>query len=66
MNKVLWIRILLFMLALILIILLLKIYKAIKSERRIARYSLKMNQTEEQSYFDKLWEKYHSFLSYPY
>lgn len=63
MNKVLWIRILLFMLALILIILLLKIYKAIKSERRIARYSLKMNQTEEQSYFDKLWEKYHSFLS---
>lgn len=33
-------------------------------ERRIARYSLKINSTEELSYFDKLWDKYQKLVSH--
>lgn len=62
MNGIFMIRIFLVILAFILVLLILKAYKAIRSERRIARYSLKMNNTEELSYFDKLWEKYYSIM----
>lgn len=61
MNGVLLIRIFLGIVIFILIILLFKLHKAIKSERRIARYSLKVGEDIELSYFDKLWNKYYLF-----
>ena len=63
MNSVLLIRIILIIGAITLISLLFKLYKAIHSEKRIARYSLNMNNTEELSYFDKLESKYHKLVS---
>lgn len=61
MNSILLIRIFLGIIAIAIIILLFKLHKAIKSERRIARYSLKMGEDQELSYFDKLWNKYYLF-----
>ena len=63
MDSILLVRILLVAIAILLIILLLKLYKAIHMERRIARYSLKMNDSEELSYSDKLLEKYQRLVS---
>lgn len=62
MNSILIIRIILILLALLIIIMLFKLHKAIKRERRIARYSLKMDSLEDLSYFDKLTEKYHKLV----
>lgn len=62
MDSVLLIRILLGIIALVIIILLFKLHKAIKLERRIGRYSLKMDTDEELSYFDKLGEKYQKLV----
>lgn len=62
MDSVLMIRILLGIIAVIIIILLGMIYKAIKRERRIGRYSLRIENQEELSYFDSLGEKYHKLI----
>lgn len=62
MNSVLMIRILLGLLSFLIIILLFKLYKAIRLEKRIARYSLKMETQEDASYFDKLGDKYQKFV----
>lgn len=64
MNRVFIIRLILGILAFTIILLLYKIRKAIHMERRIARYSLKINSTEELSYFDKLWDKYQKLVSH--
>lgn len=61
MNSILLIRMFFSFIAIVIIILLFKLHKAIKSERRIARYSLKMGEDQELSYFDKLWNKYYLF-----
>lgn len=58
MNSVLLVRIVLVIIVFLFMILLFKLHKAISSERRIARYSLKMDNQEELSYFDRLWDKY--------
>lgn len=63
MNSVLLVRILLAIIIFIMVVLLLKLHKAMRSERRIARYSLVMDDTEELSYFDKLWDKYKKMVS---
>ena len=63
MDRVLLIQIGLLFLIVIFIIFILILHKAILRERRIARYSLKMNQEEELSYFDKLNNKYQLFVS---
>ncbi|MBQ8681939.1 MAG: type II secretion system F family protein [Bacilli bacterium] len=62
MNSLILIRILLALGTLIIIMMLFKLHKAINSERRIARYSLKLDTLEELSYFDKLLEKYHQLV----
>jgi len=62
MNSLTLIRILLGLIAISIIILLFKLHKAIKLERRIARYSLKMETQEELSYFDNLGYKYQKFI----
>lgn len=63
MDSILLVRILLVVIAILLIVLLLKLYKAIRMEKRIGRYSLKLNNSEEQSYSDKLLEKYKRLVS---
>lgn len=63
MNTVFLVRILLVIIAVLLVFLLLKLHKAIRSERRIARYSLKMNDSEELSYSDKLFGRYQKLVS---
>ena len=62
MNSVLLIRILLSIVAVIIVFLLFKLHKAIKLEKRISRYSLKMDFQEDLSYFDKLGNKYQKFV----
>ena len=62
MDSVLLVRILLGLIVLSIIILLFKLHKAIKLDRRIGRYSLRMNTSDELSYFDKLGEKYQVFV----
>ena len=62
MNSLTLIRILLGLIALGIIILLFKLHKTIKLERRIARYSLKMDTQEDLSYFDKLTHKYQNLV----
>ena len=62
MNSVLLIQIILIIVSITLISLLLKLYKAIHNERRIARYSLNMNNAEELGYFDKIGSKYHKLV----
>lgn len=63
MNKVWLIQAITFtLIGLAIILLIIKIYHTIELERRIARYSLKMDQSEELSYFDKLYCKYQQFL----
>ena len=61
MNGVLIIRIILGILILCLFITLFKFHKVIKLERRIGRYSLKIDKQEDQSYFELLWDKYQKF-----
>ena len=61
MNGVLIIRIILGILILCLFITLFKLHKVIKLERRIGRYSLKIDKQEDQSYFELLWDKYQKF-----
>lgn len=63
MNSVLLIRILISIVLLSIIILLFKLHKAIKIERRIGRYSLKIADKDELSYFDKLNESYKAFIN---
>lgn len=63
MNSVFIIQILLIIIVVLFAILLLKLYKAIHVERRIARYSLKMNDSEETSYSDKLLGNYQKLVS---
>ena len=61
MNGVLIIRIILGILILCLFITLFKLHKVIKLERRIGRYSLKIDKQEDASYFELLWDKYQKF-----
>ena len=63
MIRIFGVRIFLILLVITFIILLLKLHKAIIRERRIARYSLKMDQEIELSYFDKLERKYQLLVS---
>lgn len=58
MNSIILIRILISIIVLCIIILLFKLHKAIKLERRISRYSLKIDNEDDISYFDKLRYKY--------
>lgn len=58
MDSLLLNRIFLGLLALIIIIFIFKLYKTIRLDRRISRYSLKIDTVEELSYFDKITEKY--------
>ena len=62
MNNILLIRTILVAITLVIIRLLFKLHKAISSERRIARYSLKMDTQEELSYFDNLGNKYNKLV----
>lgn len=62
MNGVLIIRLLLGIAIFTIIIMLFKLHKAIKTERRIGRYSLKIDKQDELSYFELLWEKYQRFV----
>lgn len=63
MDSVFLIRILLIIIVIIFILLVLKFYKAIRSERRIARYSLKLNDLDDLSYSDKLNNRYQKLIS---
>lgn len=58
MNNIILIRILISIIVLNIIILLFKLHKTIKLEKRISRYSLKVGLDEDISYFDKLEAKY--------
>ena len=58
MNNVILVRILISIIFVSIIILLFKLHKAIKIERRLGRYSLKMADKDELSYFEILGEKY--------
>lgn len=58
MNNIILIRILICIIVLNTIILLFKLHKTIKLERRISRYSLKVGEELDISYFDKLETKY--------
>lgn len=58
MNNIILVRILISIIVLNIIILLFKLHKTIKLERRISRYSLKVGSEEDISYFDKLEAKY--------
>lgn len=58
MNNIILIRILISIIVLNIIILLFKLHKTIKLERRISRYSLKVGEESDISYFDKLEAKY--------
>ena len=62
MNSIILIRILISIIILCIIILLFKLHKAIKLERRISRYSLKIETQEDKSYFDRLEYKYIKLL----
>lgn len=63
MNSVLLIRILISIVLLSIIILLFKLHKAIKLERRLVRYSLKMADKDDLSYFELLGEKYYKLVN---
>jgi len=63
MNSVLLIRILLCVIVFIIIVLLFRLHKAISSERRIARYSLKIDTQDDESYFDRLWDRYKKLVN---
>lgn len=63
MNSVLWIRICLGIIVLLVLFLVFKLNRAIRRERRIARYSLHMKETEEASLFDQLKVKYDQILN---
>ena len=58
MNSIILIRILISIIVLCIIILLFKLHKTIKLEKRISRYSLKVGIEEDTSYFDKLEARY--------
>lgn len=58
MNNIILVRILISIIVLNIIILLFKLHKTIKLERRISRYSLKIGEEDDISYFDKLESKY--------
>ncbi len=62
MNSVLIVRILLSLIAIFIMILLFKLHKAIMLDRRISKYSLKINDQDDLSYFDKLGNNYQLFL----
>ena len=62
MNSVLMIRIFLGIIAVVIVGMLFKVYRMIEMERRIARYSLELDNTSDISYFDRLWQKYHQFV----
>lgn len=62
MDSILLLRIVLSIVVIVILTLLFKLHKAIKCERRIAKYCLKIEKQEELSYFDKLWEKYKKFI----
>ena len=62
MNSVLLIRLLLGIIVIGSIILLFKLHRAIRLEKRIARYSLRIEKQEELSYFDRFEGKYHKFI----
>lgn len=61
--SILIVRILLGLIVLSIIILLFKLHKAIKLERRISRYSLKMADKDDLSYFEMLGEKYYKLVN---
>lgn len=63
MNSIFMVRLFLVIIAFIIIALLLKLHKAIQSERRVARYSLKLDTVDEVSYFDKITNKYQQIVS---
>ena len=58
MNSIILDRILISFIILCIIILLFKLHKTIKLEKRISRYSLKVGEEDDISYFDKLESKY--------
>jgi len=62
MDSVFMIRIFLVIIALIIIWMLFKVYRMIEIERRISRYSLELEQSNDKSYFDHLWDWYHKFV----
>ena len=62
MNSVLMVRIILGIIVFVIIILLFKLHKAIKTEKRIAQYSLNMDKQDDISFFDSLVVKYHKFV----
>ena len=62
MNSIFIIRIILIVIFIVIVSVLLKIHSAIEKERRIARYSLKMDDTGEVSYLDKLYDKYYMVM----
>lgn len=63
MNKIWIIRIILGIIDILILYILFKINRAIKRERRIARYSLNMNKEEELSIFDQAIKHYQNFTS---
>lgn len=62
MNSIFIIRIILIVIFIAIVSVLLRIHSAIEKERRIARYSLKMNDNSEDSYLDKLYDKYYMLM----
>jgi tight adherence protein B len=62
MNHILLVRLIFLLSAVVIFGLLLKIFKSIRFERRIARYSLK-GDMDEISYFDKVFLNYQKFVS---
>lgn len=63
MNSVFMIRGILIVLVILGLLFILKVYRAIIRERRIARYSLNMNSLEELSILDRIFQEYHHFIS---
>lgn len=63
MNSVFMIRGILGVLVILGLLLILKVYRAMIRERRIARYSLNMDSLEELSILDRIFERYHHFIS---
>lgn len=62
MNSVFIIRLILIIVIIGIIILLFKLHRAIKIERRISKYSVSLADNEEVSYFDKLGYKYQQLV----
>ena len=62
MNSVFIIRLIIMIFVIGIIILIFKLHKAIMLERRIARYSLKINNNDDSSFWDFLEEKYQKII----